>query len=430
MGSGASVEHIGYEEAREEVNLHMTHVKHASVENVELLEQRILEKLHLDQSKEEIPEIAFETREVKPSKVEEKKKIILFMDGSGNYFTSPYPTNIVLLYQILEKNLESTNENYLLKYFPGVGTEKNKTVATADFLLAFGLKETLKEILGFIFSHYNGENDDELIIFGFSRGSFAVRALCGFLRWHGIPKDQSQIEIDTVLADYIAMCKTTANHSDIPSQANLDAFHVPVISFVGLFDTVPFVDDQVKEGYDYFFHVEDSAPMIRSVCHIMAEVTTIPFQSVSYFIQKDQYHGINASLENAPSDLQEIVYKTGQYLEFRQPGSHCNIGGGCSQDPWHNKVLSNRTLRLMLQASPFTSFVHHLTAEELPMLTDQDNVEDYIFRNTSEKDMKGREIRCHIYQFIEEAFADDRIPHRTETVVFASQQTTTTEVAE
>jgi uncharacterized protein (DUF2235 family) len=289
----------------------------------------------------------------------------------------------------------------------------------AAFMDAFSVDTYVTNVLDYIFKNY--EEGDELMLFGFSRGSFAARVIGNVLRFRGIPKEDKNA--DEAYDKYQKACRDYDDKKMMIPQSNSEKFIIPRISFIGLYDTVPgLTPNQLKE-YDYFFHVEDENPIIESACHIMAEDVITAFNNQSYFSAKDG--GVCQSLEKAPTaDLSSLSYRKHQYLEFRCPGNHSNIGGGAYIiHPDKEKGLSNNTLRHLLAASPlgqvFFPLLQATSTTFYPTVT-TDEISEYRRSALSPKDMKGREIKRRVYLLIEES--TEKIHNTKVSVDFACQK--------
>jgi hypothetical protein len=391
-------------------------------ETVTEIEDEILAVLKLPKSSTAIP---YQTKELKINnkKDTEQKKLVIFCDCGGTSLLPTNPTNISILYDLLSKSLEKAEDNYVFKYSSGINPEKSK-LASSDFTC---VDLTIITVLNYIFDNYF--EGDELILFGFSRGSFVLRVICGILRWYGIPRKQE--DADNIFTQYKMSFKKSKGEK-FPPQLDNDKFIIPVISFLGIFDTVTGCGKSYLSNSDYFFHSDDLNPVVQSVVHIQAGNPTALFRPVSYFTHTND--GFCQSLEN-------IVLPTGEeeeeavmisrvffpqrysYREFRLPGSHGNIGGGLQKTAESEKCISNISLRMMLMASPFSS----LTEELLPLGDPTKyptipfaEIPSNAFHCLDEKDMgKENEIRRQIYKAIEESVPP--IMNVKAEVIFAKQ---------
>lgn len=128
------------------------------------------------------------------------KRIALFIDGTWNDPCADHPTNVCKLYERAKRN---AGADQVIHYIPGIGTSRDGAVETSAWFKAarlkpeskswlarktrrylggtvgFGMASKIKEAYAFLVHHYN--RNDQVFLFGFSRGAFAVRSLAGFI---------------------------------------------------------------------------------------------------------------------------------------------------------------------------------------------------------------------------------------------------------
>ena len=118
------------------------------------------------------------------------KNIIVCCDGTGNEIKPDCQSNVLELYQRLDK---SRPEEQVTYYDPGLGTLPAPGVQTgpAKFLtklmglaFAYGLPTDIKQAYRFLMRTY--EEGDRIFLFGFSRGAYTVRALAGLIYMCGL----------------------------------------------------------------------------------------------------------------------------------------------------------------------------------------------------------------------------------------------------
>jgi uncharacterized protein (DUF2235 family) len=166
------------------------------------------------------------------------KNIVICCDGTGNQIDGNL-SNVLKLFRILHKN-----ERQRVYYNPGIGTigtddpwTKLSQDAKGVFELAtgYGLDD---EILGaYRFLAENYEKGDRVFLFGFSRGSYTVRALAGFIHMIGLlPPDQLNI------ANYgLSTYKKVGEQNDFQDAwqfGHVTGARSISIDFIGVWDTV------------------------------------------------------------------------------------------------------------------------------------------------------------------------------------------------
>jgi Uncharacterized alpha/beta hydrolase domain (DUF2235) len=115
------------------------------------------------------------------------KNIVLCCDGTGNQF-GENNANLIKLYRALVR--DSSQVTY---YHPGVGTMGAKNALTAigktwtkvrGLAFGYGVSDNIADAYEFLMHTF--EPGDSVYIFGFSRGSYTARALCGMLGMFGL----------------------------------------------------------------------------------------------------------------------------------------------------------------------------------------------------------------------------------------------------
>jgi uncharacterized protein (DUF2235 family) len=124
------------------------------------------------------------------------KNIVICFDGTGNQIRANDSTSVVRLYSMLDL---ADSEQQIGYYDPGVGTMGSSRswtpwgqAVTKVLGLGFGLglRENLGEAYTFLMGQY--EEGDRIYVFGFSRGAYTARALCGMLLKLGLLRNGSQ----------------------------------------------------------------------------------------------------------------------------------------------------------------------------------------------------------------------------------------------
>jgi hypothetical protein len=187
-----------------------------------------------------------------------KKKIVLCCDGTGNDFGGPNPdptnrnagqnSNVVKLYTALQ-----IDNNQVAYYHPGVGTmgapgathwwsrEWSKIKGLA---FGAGFRDNVLDVYHYLMEVYNDNggcgNEDEIYIFGFSRGSYTARALAGFLHGYGLLCQGNEGHIPYAWRMYVAQHNDRRKNHVQPDTAFKETFSHKnfKIHFVGVWDTV------------------------------------------------------------------------------------------------------------------------------------------------------------------------------------------------
>lgn len=217
------------------------------------------------------------------------KNIVICLDGTNNRIRGAANTNVVRLHHLLALDDPTEQVAY---YGPGVGTFSATGAwsppaqALSRWLgLAFGagIRPALGSAYTYLMSVY--EPGDRIFVFGFSRGAYTARALCGLLEVFGVFRRGAETVVPYAIREYTAMKHFTNAYErdqlsarrkrieddhwqalwafedfgrrrwvpdpDRPGTHTPHYRHVPV-NFVGLWDTVNAVGTRMRTiGWPY-----------------------------------------------------------------------------------------------------------------------------------------------------------------------------------
>src|SRR5215469_15207254 len=115
------------------------------------------------------------------------KNIVICCDGTGNEF-GDRNSNVIKLYKML-----ICNADQVAYYHPGVGTMGARSALTGiskwwtrtiGLAFGYGISDNIADAYQFLMHTF--EDGDQVYVFGFSRGSYTARALCGMLHIVGL----------------------------------------------------------------------------------------------------------------------------------------------------------------------------------------------------------------------------------------------------
>jgi uncharacterized protein (DUF2235 family) len=246
--------------------------------------------------------------------VEAPKKLIVFMDGTMNNASSY--TNISKLYNLTILQ-DKTNVN--AAYVTGVG---NKGIG---LMTGLGIGKTVREAYLFLSKNYQSERKDEIYIFGFSRGAYAVRILAGLIHVAGIT-DLSNISeeeqykyIKKVYLAYRGDQTIYNRRKDIEAITGKKPESVS-IEFMGLWDTVEALGiPNFKENYNVA-----NKNYIDQLCNIKraSQALSINDDRATVFTPKLLTESYLTSKCEKPVDINKVVN------EVWFAGAHSDVGGG------------------------------------------------------------------------------------------------------
>ncbi len=115
------------------------------------------------------------------------KNVVICCDGTGNEF-GEQNSNVVKLYKILV-----SDAGQVTYYHPGIGTMGARNALTRvgkwwtrviGLAFGYGISDNVADAYEFLIKNFHP--DDRVYVFGFSRGAYTARALCGMLHIVGL----------------------------------------------------------------------------------------------------------------------------------------------------------------------------------------------------------------------------------------------------
>ncbi|HEV2214081.1 MAG TPA: DUF2235 domain-containing protein [Terracidiphilus sp.] len=235
------------------------------------------------------------------------RNLFICCDGTWNTPTElqdgvAVPTNVHKFYAALAENGKGKVPQ-LRYYHPGVGTEGGHLRRVMDGALGGGLDGNVKSAYKWLCDVY--QDDDRIFLIGFSRGSYTVRSLAGFISRCGILKNVTWNGLDDLYTQYLDGKLT--KHSKQP------------IYFIGVWDTVGALGIPLKLTWlaarivrRHQFHDVKLAPTVQHAFH-----------AVAIDEQRDDF---TPTLWQGPFGNQQVV----KQVWF--PGVHSDVGGGYKED--------------------------------------------------------------------------------------------------
>jgi uncharacterized protein (DUF2235 family) len=257
-----------------------------------------------------------------------KKRIIICADGTWNRperdLHKDFPTNVLKLARAI-KPVDRNGVAQQVFYDWGVGSYYDKVVAGAT---GRGLHKNIMDGYRYIVQNYS--SGDEIFLFGFSRGAYTVRSLCGMINNCGILKRPHANLIQQAFELYKKPGKANK-----PTGANaLDFRHAysyrnKNIHFVGVWDTVGAMGIPISflglfDDKDEFYDTEIGS-CVKVARHAMA-------------------------IDEHRSDFMPTIWHEKENIDLVQvwfPGAHSNIGGSYRPDK-DGSLLSDNALDWMI----------------------------------------------------------------------------------
>jgi uncharacterized protein (DUF2235 family) len=210
------------------------------------------------------------------SPANQKRRLALFLDGTWN--KEDDNTNVWRL-RSLFSNVSSDRSEQRIYYSTGLGTKFGERVRGGMF--GSGIGTAITSAYEWLIENY--EADDEIFIFGFSRGSYTARSLSGFVSKCGLLQRGAPLGVNQLWTRYRRRGAKTIRElldrqSDYLEEGRLEESWIKKysmaidIKFIGVFDTVgalgvpfelyhsltgqayPFLNTGLRQNNEYAFH--------------------------------------------------------------------------------------------------------------------------------------------------------------------------------
>lgn len=167
------------------------------------------------------------------------KRIIICCDGTWNTPEAedhghPSPTNVAKMAELISP-IDNKGVTQITYYQRGVGTgtASDKIVGGA---FGVGLSRNIGDAYRFLVSNYVPE--DEIWLFGFSRGAYTARSIIGLINNSGLLKKSHMEQFHVAYELYRDRSELTSPKSNVAESFKKDFSHIPTIHFLGVWDTV------------------------------------------------------------------------------------------------------------------------------------------------------------------------------------------------
>jgi len=257
------------------------------------------------------------------------KRIIICADGTWNRpeknLKKDFPTNVLRLARAI-KPIADDGVHQQVFYDWGVGSYYDSVVGGAT---GRGVHKNIMDDYRYIVQNYS--SGDELYFFGFSRGSYTIRSLCGLINNCGILKRKDASLIQKAFDHYKKSGKAYSPKGvESIKFRNEYSYDSREIKFVGVWDTVGAMG--------------------------------IPISFLGLFDDKDEFYdtkmGSNISIarhalaiDEHRKDFEPTIWDNKDTMDLIQmwfTGAHSDIGGSYKPDK-DDTLLSDNSLTWMLE---------------------------------------------------------------------------------
>lgn len=257
-----------------------------------------------------------------------KKRIVICADGTWNRpeedLEKDFPTNVLKLGRAI-KPVAPDGVPQQIFYDWGVGSYEKKL---SGGITGRGLNKNIVDDYRYIVQNY--AVGDEIFLFGFSRGAYTIRCLCGLINNVGILKRPDARLINAAFEHYKKPSAAYAPDGEASKAFRARHSHASrKVKFVGVWDTVGAMG--------------------------------IPFSFLGLFDDKDEFYdtkiGRNVevarhamAIDEVREDFEPTIWDPRNTVDIRQvwfTGVHSNIGGSYAPDP-DGASLSDAVLEWMM----------------------------------------------------------------------------------
>jgi uncharacterized protein (DUF2235 family) len=307
----------------------------------------------------------------------EPRQLVILCDGTSNTVDEQGGTNVLKLLSALP----TSSDQVKIFYDPGVGSpayapgttwwDDIKQMAERVKGLAFGqgVFENIAQAYEFLIREHKDE--DQIYVFGFSRGAFTARSVVGMVNAFGLLPAHSAHLIPTLMNIYFTskspdfftqagrdLMRKMRPKDDANSEATRDALVKKVrndlidigrrnvqVHFVGVWDTVatigiPPLDRQIPVNASMKDEVRNAQGIktgerAKKFLHVR-QALALDEQRVMF--KPRQYQDVDIPFDQANSHQQSL-------LQRWFPGAHCDVGGTYGD----NAVISESAITWLLQ---------------------------------------------------------------------------------
>ena len=169
------------------------------------------------------------------------KRIIICCDGTWNSPDKteagvPLATNVVKIAEAISSEANGVAQR--VYYDAGVGTSGGPLRRMFSAATGSGLSTNIRQAYRYLVAHY--QPGDQLYFFGFSRGAFTVRSLCGLIRNSGLLRPDAIDRVDEAFALYRSGAEVAHPRAReaVLFRRTWAAEEVTAPHFIGVWDTV------------------------------------------------------------------------------------------------------------------------------------------------------------------------------------------------
>jgi uncharacterized protein (DUF2235 family) len=271
------------------------------------------------------------------------RRIVLLSDGTGNSSASFWRTNVWRMFCALDL----TSSDQVACYDDGVGTSSFKPLAILGGAFGIGLRRNVISLYKFACRNFRAPGD-EIYAFGFSRGAFTIRVVIGLIIDQGLipAANISESELDkrarqayrnyhrahfhTNWGLIVKQIRKWFGQNIAPQTAPPAGHNIPVIRFLGLWDTVAAyglpIDEMTRGVSQWLWPLEIPShslhASVQRACH-----------ALSLDDERTTFHPVLWDESTQVPQAATPRFTSGERIsQIWFAGVHANVGGGYPDD--------------------------------------------------------------------------------------------------
>lgn len=268
----------------------------------------------------------------------ETKNIVLCSDGTGNRGGKGNETNVWRIYKAVD--IHSTSPEQVAYYDDGVGTQDFRYLKALSGATGLGFSRNVRQMYKFLIHAYDTEKDNQIYLFGFSRGAFTVRAFAAFALTCGLMDPAgTDAELDRKIKELVRDYHNWwRKNSKLPKDekkafaTSIKTTPLAEVEFIGVWDTVSAVGVPFEFGFSrlirwlfmFYFSSRDLTKKVNGAR-----------QALALDDERKSFHPImwDEKGENTAKEGEVIVPEreglwSPRIKQVWFAGMHSNVGGG------------------------------------------------------------------------------------------------------
>lgn len=328
------------------------------------------------------------------------KRIIICSDGTWNKpeenLKEDHPTNVLKFARGISPH-DNDGVDQVVFYDWGIGSYHDSATGGA---FGAGLDKNIKD--GYRFLVHNYKKGDHIYLFGFSRGAYTVRSLCGLINNCSILKGSDANRVEEAFAMYKNPAVKPGSSIAANWRKRFSVHNTTKIKFVGVWDTV----GAMGLPFSFFGLIKDKQLFYDR--HIGKNI---------------EFARHALSLDEKRDDFEPTIWEPRHEVDLKQvwfAGVHSDVGGSYKPDP-DGTALSDIPMQWMIRESESKglAFEPYFTALNTNYKASKHESYSRIFKLMGKSERKipnPEEIPTSIHKSVKERIEDKSVQYRCKPV--------------